>query len=45
MAMTEQEKQDRMIARAEARKAAKEAARIETERNQKPIKSITINIE
>ena len=45
MAMTEQEKQERMTARAEARKAAKEAARIEAERNQKPVKTITINIE
>ena len=45
MAMTEQEKQEHKEARAEARKAAKEAARIEAERNQKPVKSITINIE
>ena len=43
--LTEQEKQERRIARAEARKAAKEAVWIESARNQKPVKTITINIE
>lgn len=43
--LTDQEKQERREARIEARKAAKEVARIEAERNQKPVKSVTINIE
>lgn len=45
MKLTEQEKQERKEARKAAIQSAKEAARIEAERNQKPVKSITINIE
>lgn len=45
MKLTEQEKQERREARKAARQAAKESARIEAERNQKPVKTITINIE
>lgn len=43
--MTKEEKQLRAEARAKAREEAKELARIEAEKNQPPVKQITITIE
>lgn len=43
--LTTEEKESRKIARKEAKKQAKELAKIQAEKDQKPIKSITINIE
>jgi hypothetical protein len=45
MKLTNEEKQANKIARADARKLAKELARIEAERNQKPVKEIKFSIE
>lgn len=45
MAMSQEEKQARRLARNQAREAAKVRARIEAERNQKPVKSLIIVIE
>ena len=44
MKLTEQEKTERREARKAARLAAKETARIEAERNQKPVDCIRINV-
>jgi hypothetical protein len=43
--MTQEEKAARVIERRKAKAAAKTQARIEAEKNQKPVKSITITIE
>jgi len=43
--MTSEEKQQRVEDRRAARKAEEEAARIEAERNQRPVKRLTITIE
>lgn len=45
MKMTQEEKTARSEARKAARKAAKENLKIETEKNQKPVKEMTITIE
>lgn len=43
--LTEEEKKARKVARQQEREAAKELARIESEKNQKPVKRMVINIE
>jgi len=43
--LTNEQKEANKKARQEARKEAKELARVEAEKNQKPVKSITISIE
>jgi hypothetical protein len=43
--LTPEQKQANKMAKQEARKQAKELARIEQERNQKPVKRLTISIE
>lgn len=45
MKLTAEQKQANKVARQEAKTKAKELARIESERNQKPVKTITISIE
>lgn len=45
MKLTEEEKKARKVARQQEREAAKELARIESEKNQKPVKRMVINIE
>lgn len=45
MKLTQEEKAKRAAARKEARETAKELLRIESEKNQKPVKSLTILIE
>lgn len=45
MKLTEEEKKARKVARQQEREAAKELTRIESEKNQKPVKRMVINIE
>jgi len=45
MKLTEEQKQANKLARQKAKKETEELAKIEREKNQKPIKEITINIE
>jgi hypothetical protein len=45
MKLTNEQKEANKLARAEAKKIAKETARIEAEKNQKPVKEISFSIE